>query len=120
LGHEKAFKDTHKYYWQAPARLSQPDEHQGRPKDISPQAQKRQSKAFALVMLTKAVIGLLGIYQRYMRMALPLSCRFRPTCSEYTKQGITKYGLFWGSAKGIKRILGCHPFSDKSGYDPLL
>jgi len=44
-------------------------------------------------------------------------CRFYPSCSEYTKDAIEKYGLLAGSFKGIKRILKCHPFS-KGGYDP--
>ena len=45
-------------------------------------------------------------------------CKFHPTCSEYTKQAIEKYGAFKGIYIGIKRILRCNPFS-KGGYDPL-
>lgn len=45
-------------------------------------------------------------------------CKFYPTCSEYTKQAIEKYGLLKGTLLGIKRILKCNPFS-KGGYDPL-
>ena len=62
-------------------------------------------------------IFLIKIYQ-----SLPLSshsnCKFTPTCSEYTKQAIIKYGVLRGSLKGIKRILRCNPFS-KGGYDPV-
>ena len=43
-------------------------------------------------------------------------CRFIPTCSEYTKIKIEKYGFIKGWFLGIKRILRCHPFG-KSGYD---
>lgn len=46
-------------------------------------------------------------------------CKFNPTCSEYTKQAIEKYGCIKGSIKGLKRILRCNPFS-KGGYDPLI
>ena len=47
-----------------------------------------------------------------------LRCRFYPTCSEYTKQAILKYGLFKGGLLGIKRICKCHPLNE-GGYDPI-
>ena len=46
------------------------------------------------------------------------NCKYYPTCSEYTKQAIKKYGVVKGTIKGIIRILKCNPFS-KGGYDPL-
>jgi len=46
------------------------------------------------------------------------NCKFYPTCSEYTKQAIEKYGAFKGVFYGVKRIIKCNPFS-KGGYDPL-
>ena len=45
-------------------------------------------------------------------------CKYEPTCSEYTRQAIIKYGALKGSFIGFKRILRCNPFS-KGGYDPL-
>ncbi|WP_432797469.1 membrane protein insertion efficiency factor YidD [Poriferisphaera sp. WC338] len=45
-------------------------------------------------------------------------CRFQPTCSQYMIDAINKYGPFRGAYRGIKRILRCHPFSKRSGYDP--
>ena len=47
-----------------------------------------------------------------------IHCKYYPTCSEYTKQAIEKYGALKGTFLGIKRILRCNPFS-KGGYDPL-
>lgn len=47
-----------------------------------------------------------------------IECKYYPTCSEYTKQAIEKYGFIKGFFLGIKRILKCNPFS-KGGYDPL-
>jgi len=45
-------------------------------------------------------------------------CRFTPTCSEYTRQAIEKYGLFRGVLMGFKRICRCHP-KGGFGYDPV-
>lgn len=67
--------------------------------------------------MKKIILKLINLYQ-----ITPLSshkmCRFTPTCSEYAKQAITKYGVLKGLFLSIKRILKCHPFS-KYGYDPL-
>ena len=40
------------------------------------------------------------------------TCLFYPSCSEYTKQAIQKYGSIKGSWLGFKRILRCNPFSE--------
>ncbi len=58
------------------------------------------------------------LYQRLLSPMLPSSCRFTPTCSEYTKQAIIKHGIIKGAYLGIKRISKCHPWG-KSGYDPV-
>ena len=47
-----------------------------------------------------------------------INCKFNPTCSEYTRQAIEKYGALKGTILGIYIILRCNPFS-KGGYDPL-
>ena len=46
------------------------------------------------------------------------ACRFTPSCSEYTRIAIEKYGLFRGSWMGIKRISRCRP-GGGFGYDPV-
>lgn len=58
------------------------------------------------------------LYQRLLSPMLPSSCRFTPSCSEYTKQAIIKHGIIKGTFLGIKRISKCHPWG-KSGYDPV-
>ncbi|MDD3086979.1 MAG: membrane protein insertion efficiency factor YidD [Candidatus Omnitrophica bacterium] len=70
-------------------------------------------------MLKRTALFLVKGYQALSRWALPPSCRFVPSCSEYTKQAIVKYGLLKGILKGVRRISSCHPFSGRFGYDPL-
>lgn len=63
-------------------------------------------------------IFLIRLYQKKISPLKPRSCRFYPTCSEYSIQAIRKYGFIKGGFKSIKRILRCNPFNP-GGYDPL-
>ena len=66
----------------------------------------------------KTGMFLINVYQKYISKFLGKNCRFYPTCSEYTKQAIDKYGIIKGTFKGIRRILKCHPFHE-GGIDYL-
>ena len=61
---------------------------------------------------------LIRVYQKTVSRALPPSCRFIPSCSEYTYQAIEKYGTIKGSWLGLKRVSRCHPLNT-GGYDPI-
>jgi len=68
--------------------------------------------------MKKILIKFIEKYQKYISPILGNNCKYYPSCSEYTKQAIDKYGAIKGSFYGIKRIFRCNPFS-KGGYDPL-
>ena len=66
-------------------------------------------------------IKMINWYQKNISMWLEsknIRCKYYPTCSEYTKQAIEKYGVIKGTGIGLARIIRCNPFS-KGGYDPL-
>ena len=68
--------------------------------------------------LTFSVISLINLYKYMISPFLGNNCRFLPTCSEYTKEAIIKFGLIKGTSLGFKRIIKCHPWG-KSGHDPI-
>jgi uncharacterized protein len=67
--------------------------------------------------MKKFFIFLINLYQK-TPLRSHSACIFIPTCSEYMKGSILKYGLIIGVFKGFKRILRCHPWN-KSTYDPF-
>lgn len=67
--------------------------------------------------MKQVFLFLIKIYQWFSKFT-PSVCRFTPTCSEYTKQAIMKYGALKGGWLGIKRICRCHPWNP-GGYDPV-
>ena len=68
--------------------------------------------------MTAAALGLVRAYQLTLSRVLPSSCRFYPSCSEYTRQAIERYGVAQGVWLGAKRLARCHPFNP-GGYDPV-
>ena len=64
------------------------------------------------------LIVLIQGYRKFISPLFPPSCRFQPTCSQYSLEAIEKFGPIKGSWLGIKRILRCHPLHP-GGYDPV-
>jgi len=64
------------------------------------------------------VLKAIKLYQRTISRALPPTCRFYPSCSEYAYQAIAKHGLLKGGWMALKRLGRCHPLNP-GGYDPV-
>jgi len=66
----------------------------------------------------RIAIVLIRGYQRFISPALPPSCRFTPSCSQYTLEAVERYGFVKGSWLGGRRLIRCHPFNP-GGVDPV-
>ena len=72
--------------------------------------------------LTSIIIKLIKAYKFLISPLLGHSCRYLPTCSEYSIEALKNYGLIKGIFISIKRILSCHPIKflgGGEGYDPV-
>ena len=61
-------------------------------------------------------------YQFLVSPILGHSCRYLPTCSEYSIEALRTYGFFKGLLLTFKRILSCHPIKflgGGEGFDPV-
>ena len=69
-------------------------------------------------ILTFILIGLIKIYKFLISPLLGNSCRYLPTCSDYSIEALKEFGLIKGTYMCIKRVLSCHPWG-KGGFDPV-
>ncbi|MDE2755447.1 MAG: membrane protein insertion efficiency factor YidD [Acidobacteriota bacterium] len=69
-------------------------------------------------LLKRGVLGIICCYKQFVSPLLPPACRFWPSCSEYSYQAISRYGLLRGTLLAMRRIARCHPLH-RGGYDPL-
>ena len=72
--------------------------------------------------MKKISIYLIDIYKKYFALALRSvfgkGCRFQPSCSQYAKEALGKYGVVRGTLLSAGRLSRCHPFGN-AGYDPV-
>ena len=68
--------------------------------------------------MKRILILIIKGYQKFISPLFPPTCRFYPTCSQYSIEAIRKYGALKGIYLTIRRLLKCHPFHP-GGYDPL-
>lgn len=81
-------------------------------------ARARRLLGLAGSLPARALTGLIRLYQVVVSPALPPSCRFYPSCSQYALEAVRRHGAFRGSWLGLRRLLRCHPWHP-GGYDPV-
>ncbi len=69
-------------------------------------------------LLIAPFVFLVRIYQYLISPLLPSACRYSPTCSHYTIEGLKTHGLLKGGWLSLKRIASCHPWGGE-GFDPV-
>ena len=69
--------------------------------------------------MKKGFLFLIRFYQNAVSPWFPARCRFRPTCSAYAYEAVSKYGALKGGWLALKRILRCHPFYKGDYFDPV-
>jgi len=69
-------------------------------------------------ILTYILIKFIKCYRFFISPLLGHSCRYLPTCSEYSIEALKTFGFFKGSFLSLKRIFSCHPWG-KGGFDPV-
>lgn len=74
-----------------------------------------------MLMIQKWILFLIQLYQTQISPGLPPRCRFLPTCSEYAREAVEKYGSARGSLLAAKRLAKCQPFHKQKSieYDPV-
>ena len=68
------------------------------------------------------LINLIKGYRYLISPLLGNSCRYLPTCSEYSIEALKTYGFFKGCYLSLKRIFSCHPIKflgGGEGFDPV-
>ena len=69
--------------------------------------------------MKKLLLSCIRFYQRHISPGLPSRCRFRPTCSAYAYEAISKYRIIKGGMLALRRFLKCHPFYNGDIFDPV-
>jgi hypothetical protein len=69
-------------------------------------------------MLEKLLLALIRAYRYLLSPWVGTSCRFWPTCSEYSMDAIERHGALRGGWMTVARIARCHPYG-KGGVDPV-
>jgi putative membrane protein insertion efficiency factor len=66
----------------------------------------------------RLILWLLALYKRWLSPLLGPRCRFHPSCSDYARIAVTRFGPWRGSLLTAWRLLRCQPLCT-GGEDPV-
>ena len=69
-------------------------------------------------IFTHLLIKFIKLYKYLISPMIGPSCRYLPTCSEYSIEALKTYGFIKGFSLSLKRVMSCHPWGN-SGFDPV-
>ena len=74
-------------------------------------------------MINRIILVLFSFYKFLISPLLEVvfgkGCRFSPTCSDYAREAVEKYGAFVGLKMALKRLIRCHPLNANFHFDPV-
>ncbi len=74
-------------------------------------------------ILTYILIKLIKGYKFLISPLFGNSCRYFPTCSDYSIEALKTFGFLKGLLLSLKRIFSCHPIKflgGGDGFDPVI
>ncbi len=69
-------------------------------------------------VMRAVLIAFIRVYQLFFSPLLGNHCRFYPSCSQYAREAVERYGVIRGVWLAIRRVLRCHPWHP-GGFDPV-
>jgi len=68
--------------------------------------------------VVRLIVALLGLYKRLLSPLLGARCRFEPSCSDYARVAVARFGPGRGGVLALARLARCQPLS-RGGFDPV-
>ncbi len=68
--------------------------------------------------MRRIVVFIIRLYQTLLSPYMAPSCRYTPTCSQYSIEAVQRFGVLKGLWLSFRRIGSCHPWH-QGGYDPV-
>jgi len=68
--------------------------------------------------VVRLIVALLGLYKRLLSPLLGARCRFEPSCSDYARVAVARFGSGRGGVLALARLARCQPLC-RGGFDPV-
>jgi putative membrane protein insertion efficiency factor len=68
--------------------------------------------------MTRLILGLIAIYKGLLSPLFGPRCRFHPSCSDYARDAVVRFGAGRGGLLALWRIARCQPLC-AGGLDPV-